>query len=499
MIDIIKKYVDLFNEKDEELYINQIDNSKVYEWLCDEIPVFECPDKEIEETYYFRWWTYRKHIKKTEKGYIITEFLPKVPWSGKYNEINAAVGHHIYEGRWLKNQKKYLKDYINFFLDNADRGHQYSAWLIYSIHQMCMVTGSWDFGNDFLEKTCRYYDEWEKTHLLPNGMFWSYDDRDAMEYTISGTTEDLRCLKGIRPTLNSYMCADAWAISDFARRLGNSDIENKYLYKHKNLKKAINENLWKNGFYRAFHFEDNEEAKSCGEIINGWIKKSPRELIGYIPWLFNIPEKGREKAFEHLMDRSCFYTDYGITTAEINNKRFLYEVDHECLWNGYIWPFATSQTLTALRNVIMNYGCEQKYKNYFYELVKQYAKNHRRITEKGEIIPWIDEVRHPKKDEWSSREILKNLGWKKEMGGYERGKDYNHSTFCDIIISGIVGVKYESDKFEASPVIPEDWEYFKLENIYFRGNVYSVIYDKTGNKYNKGKGLQIICNSNNKL
>ena len=32
------------------------------------IPLFECPDKTIERTYYFRWWTYRKHLRKTPSG-----------------------------------------------------------------------------------------------------------------------------------------------------------------------------------------------------------------------------------------------------------------------------------------------------------------------------------------------------------------------------------------------------------------------------------------------
>ncbi len=488
-MDIIKKYVELFNENDEEMYINMIDNAHVYEWMRKEIPVFECPDKAIEETYYFRWWTYRKHLKKTEDGYMVTEFLPKVLWSGKHNEINAAVGHHLYEGRWLKNSSEYLKDYINFFLDNPDRGHKYSAWLIYAVHQMCQVNGDWDMGDDFLEKACRYYEEWENTHLLSNNMFWSYDNYDAMEYTISGTTEDLRCIKGIRPTLNSYMCADAWAISDFAKRMGNEELAQKYMNKYEILKKAINENLWQNDFYRAFHFEDGEEGFSCGKIIENWIDKSPKELIGYIPWMFNIPEKNKENVFDYLTDESCFYTDFGLATVEKTDKRFLYEVDHECLWNGYVWPFATSQTLTAMRNMIMNYN--EKYKNSFFKLVKQYAESHKRLTESGKTVNWIDEVRHPLKDEWSSREILKNFGWKPGLGGYERGKDYNHSTFCDIVISGIVGVKYENDMLEVSPSIPDDWDYFKLENLNFRGNTYSIIYDKTGEKYNQGKGISI--------
>ncbi len=490
-MDIIKKYVEIFNKDDEEMYINIIDNEHAYEWMCEEVPVFECPDKQIEEAYYFRWWTYRKHIKYTEDGYILSEFLPKVSWSGKHNEINAAVGHHLYEGRWLKNSSRYLKDYINFLLDNKERGHQYSAWLIYAVHQMCMVNGDWDMGEEFLKKACSYYEEWENTHLLADGMFWSYDNYDAMEYSISGTTEDLRSLKGIRPTLNSYMCADAWAIADFAKRMRKEDIAKKYTKKHEALKKMINENLWQNGFYRAFHFEDGEENRAFGEIIENWVEKSPKELIGYIPWMFNIPPKGKEEVFRYLTDENCFYTDYGIATVEKTDKRFLYEVGHECLWNGYVWPFATSQTLTAMRNVIMNYDDNKSCRDSFFRLTKEYAKSHKRIREDGKKVNWIDEVRHPMRDEWSSREVLKNWNWKHELGGYERGKDYNHSTFCDIIISGIVGVKCENDKIEVSPIIPEDWNYFRLDNLHYRGNRYSIIYDKTGQKYNMGKGVNI--------
>ena len=50
--------------------------------------------------------------------------------------------------------------------------------------------------------------------------------------------------------------------------------------------------------------------------------------------------------------------------------------------------------------------------------------------------------------DWISRTILKR--WQKEKndqgeewpinkGGKERGKDYNHSTFCDLIINGLIG------------------------------------------------------------
>ena len=61
-------------------------------FLSTNIPLFECPDKDFEQIYYFRWWTYRKHIKQTPDGFVITEFLPHVGWAGKHNTINCAAG-----------------------------------------------------------------------------------------------------------------------------------------------------------------------------------------------------------------------------------------------------------------------------------------------------------------------------------------------------------------------------------------------------------------------
>ena len=61
--------------------------------------------------YYYRWWTLRKHIKETPVGYGMTEFLVNGSYADKYNLIACAIGHHIYESRWLRNPE-YLNQII---------------------------------------------------------------------------------------------------------------------------------------------------------------------------------------------------------------------------------------------------------------------------------------------------------------------------------------------------------------------------------------------------
>ena len=122
-----KNHIDTFNQNDRELYVQHVPNAAAWEFLKDNVPLLECPDKELQEIYYFRWWTYRKHIKQTPDGFIITEFLPKVGWSGKHNSINCAAGHHLYEGRWLRDPK-YLDDYAVFWFRKGGDPRRYSFW-----------------------------------------------------------------------------------------------------------------------------------------------------------------------------------------------------------------------------------------------------------------------------------------------------------------------------------------------------------------------------------
>ena len=112
--DSLQKYVEQFNAADTEEGLNAIHNPEAFAFLVKNIPLLECPDPEIERTYYYRWWTYRMHIRKTEDGHVVTEFYPNVSWAKKHNTINCPVGHQIYEGRWL-HDPVYINEYIQFY------------------------------------------------------------------------------------------------------------------------------------------------------------------------------------------------------------------------------------------------------------------------------------------------------------------------------------------------------------------------------------------------
>ena len=78
-----------------------------------------------------------------------------------------------------------------------------------------------------------------------------------------------------------------------------------------------------------------------------------RELHGYTPWYFNLPDADKTDAWKQLMDPKGFYAPFGPTTAEQRHPKFAVSYSgHECQWNGPSWPYATAVTLTAMANLL---------------------------------------------------------------------------------------------------------------------------------------------------
>ena len=499
--DKLKNYIDRFNKNDDEIYKQFIPNDEALLFLSKNIPIIDLPDKEIEETYYFRWWTYRKHIKNTADGFVITEFLPDVNWSKKHNTINCPAAHHIYEGRWLRNPK-YVSEYINFWLYRSGDGiRQYSFWIADAILAFNEIHRNDSILSNQLGPLIKNYNEWIKIRKENDkALFWQWDVSDGMELTVSGRILNQGIEKfgveATRPTINSYMYGDAKAISKISYL--NNDIKKAEEFENKanEIKEELQRRLWNKdlNFFTVLpkNYEKNTKPLNV------------RELIGYVPWYFNLPDDKQEYslAWKKVKDSTGFAAPLGLTVTEQSQPFFKISYEgHECQWNGPSWPFATTQTLKAMANFLNNYTNNKTIsKQDYYNLLLQYAKQHKLENDKDEIVNWIDENLNPYTGDWISRTRLKNWdgkGWSEDKGGIERGKDYNHSGFCDLVLSDLLGIKPNiNNSIEINPLIPDDWEWFAVKNIHFQGKEIDLIWDRTGDKYHIGKGLMLFVDQN---
>ncbi|WP_196939490.1 MGH1-like glycoside hydrolase domain-containing protein [Sphingobacterium pedocola] len=466
----LDKYVTKFNSQDNEAVVNLIDNESSSEWLKANIPLFECPDTDIEEIYYFRWWSYRKHIKVTPEGTIVTEFIEPVKHAGKFNSISCALGHHIYEARWLRDNE-FLKEYIDFWLYKADEGqtkprfHQFSSWLPDALLAYHKVSNNTSYLSSRIKDLDLDYEKWEQERQLPNGLFWQHDVKDGMEESVSGSRRD----ENMRPTINSYMYANAVALAEIADIVGHADLKAKYQKKASELKPKLIDSLW-----------DKEEKFFKTKLPDGRLHNA-REAIGFIPWYFHIPADNKEyaQAWDQVLDTAGFNAPWGLTTAERREPTFRTRGSgHGCEWDGALWPFATSQTLRGMANLLADYKHTGKIsKADFYREVQKYAKSH---VMDGK--PYIGEYQDEVNGEW-----LK--------GDHPRSKFYNHSTYMDVIIQDLIGVKPQvGNVLEIKPLIPAGkWKYFALTNVRYHGKDISIYWDEDGKKYNQGKGLTVYA------
>jgi hypothetical protein len=481
----LRHYVEQFNQHDRETVTNQIPNAAASDWMARNVPLLECPDKDLEEIYYFRWWTYRKHIEQTPDGFIITEFLPKVPWSGKYNSINCPAGQHFYEGRWL-HDPQYLDDYARFWFRKGGEPRKYSFWAADSLYSRSLVTGDFSLPKELLPDLIANYRAWEKDHLDATGLFWQEDGNDGMEVSIGGS--------GCRATINSYQYGDALAISRIAELDGQPEVARSWAEKAASLKSLVEQKLWDP---HAQFFKVLPRGKSSLVDV--------RELHGFTPWYFNLPGIEKSVAWKQLMDPKGFYAQFGPTTAEQRCPEFAVAyVGHECQWNGPSWPFATAVTLTAFANLLNNYSQEVVTRADYWNIFQCYVRSHRfrQIPPEPQPAgayhfyrvetsqPWIDENLNPYDGDWIARTLLKE---RRQLPD-ERGKDYNHSTFCDLVITGLVGLRPRPDEtLEVNPLIPQGtWDYFCLDRVSYHGRIITILYDRTGSRYGKGAGLIIL-------
>jgi hypothetical protein len=477
------------------------------QWFKENIPFLDCPDSTIQDVYYYRWSSYKRHVRYTVPGigYILTEFLANIDYAGLYSSINAAAAFHIYEGRWLHNQR-YLNDYQNFWLSGKDdriQPRQYSFWIADAYYARYLVNADQNFLTGFLDRLDANYQAWATpSNYNPTtgrygtgydsgvGLYYQTPVWDAMEYSLSSyqdPKDPYHGGEGYRPTINAYMYGDALAIANIAAMVGRQDLVNAYHSRAAALKSTMQAKLWNSSlnFFVALFRSD--------QVFDGRGLFDGREEIGYVPWCFNMPDPQYLTAWQYLMDPNHFYSAYGPTTGDQSyvasitangfvpgQKLFMYQAGNCCRWDGPSWPYSTCQTLTALANVLNN----SEYKNPpvsasdYYTLLHDYA-----ATQYKDGYPYVAEAHDPSQNVWI-------------YDSPNHSENYNHSTYNDLVITGLIGIRPRPDDvFEVNPLVPTTgpnaWHYFCLEDVLYHGHLMTVLYDSDGSRYGRGSGFRI--------
>jgi hypothetical protein len=476
-------------------------------WFLRNIPFLEIDDPEIQQIYYYRWKLFRSHIREIgAQGTNVLEFLVDVPWAREpYTDLNDSASFHIMEGRWLRDPT-IIDSLIDHLYTGAANDRHFSESIAAATESRSRVTGDPGPGLRHLDTMQHIFNLWDDHFDRARNLYWIEPLLDATEYTISsidasgaGFTDKpstdpyhngFTGGEAFRPSINSYQYGNALAIARFARLAGKPEIAADYTRRAERIRSAVLAQLW-NPTLQQFtdRYQRSTRYVTEGEFIRG------RELVGYVPWFYELPPKGASAveysiAWRHLLSPAELAGPFGLRTVEPSYPRYLaqYRYDQptgnpECQWNGPSWPFQTSQALTALATLLDDYHQSFITAADYLSLLRQYTRQH--FVSAGH--PDIQEDYNPD----TGAHIV----------GLARSHHYNHSTYIDLILSGLIGVRPRSDEIlELDPLLPTEpaagerpIRYFALQKLAYHGHDISVVYDSDGSRYRIGRGLFVFA------
>lgn len=473
-------------------------------WFVHNIPFLEIDDPEIQQIYYYRWKLYRSHVRELgPEGTSVTEFLDNVPWARQPDsDLNDSSSFHLSEGRWLRNPA-----IVDSLIDHLYRGggndRHFSESIAAATLSTTLVTGDPAPAIRNLDAMQYIFNQWDDHFDRDRNLYWIDPIADATEYTIAsidasgaGFTEHASTdekengfTKGyaFRPTINSYQYANALAIAAIANMAGKPDTAMDYTERAEAIRSAVLTQLWNPEFE---HFTDRYQRSTryvkAGDFVRG------RELEGFVPWFYELPPKGASvnysAAWRHALSSTELGGAYGLRTVEPTYPRYLtqYRYDKftgrpECQWNGPSWPFQTSQILTGLANVLNDYTQSAITRADYLRLLRQYTHQHF-------IAPGHPDLQEDYNPDTGAAIV-----------GLARSHHYNHSTYIDLVLSGLIGVRPRADNvLEINPLLPAADQtdarvvrYFEVQDLLYHGHEVNVSYDLDGTRYHLGKGLSV--------
>lgn len=456
-------------------------------WYEGRIPFFESADPKLDAVYYYRWQIYRTHQRDLgAEGYITTEFLDDVSWQRHpYASLNDATGFHLAEGRWL-NDRRFADDYIRFMYGGGNDRH-FTDHMADSVWGRYLVDGDRDGVIRNLPVMNHIYRLWDEKFDFDKGLYFVEPLLDATEYTVSsldasGGKDGFRGGDAFRPSVNSYMFANARALSRMAEMAGDKALSADYAARAAAIQQRTLEALWSD---KLTHFIDRHQSKK-NDFVRYWEPIRNRELVGYLPWMFDlVPDDTRyAAAWSHLLDPASLAGRAGMRTVEANYEYYMRQYRYEgsqpeCQWNGPAWPYQTTQVLYGMANLLDHRQHRGPVtRSTYMRLLRQYAALHYQ----GDRLD-LEEDYHPE----TGKPIVR----------LARSHHYFHSGFNDLILTGLVGIRPSADDMlEVNPLLPEAGDpqalaWFRVQDVPYHGHRVAVTWDADGSHYRRGQGLVI--------
>jgi hypothetical protein len=476
-------------------------------WFDENLAYFDCSDESVRKMYYHRAYTLRKNMLDPRLGALKWPTQAEGRWRSTWypNVISYGAAHQVREARWLRDPR-YWRGHLQTWAENQKPDHvypshvkpegpqsgQYTDWITASAWDGHLVHPSKEFLAPLADKLADNVRGWQAAYdpdgdglLLVDSHWWT-----GMEYqpsffafsdykTAPDFLEPAEKVSLERVDLTAYNFGNAVAVAKIYRLLGQAEKAKEFDDLAAKIAKAVQEKMWKPAgkFFYSLRATDDAVA-------------DVKEVVGVYPFYFGLPPagKGFEAAWESILDREQFWSSWPVASVSKQCPAYSQtgwpQADGRsatCMWNGPTWPHANSIVLTAMARTIRSdreltgrarESASPLTTEKLWELFSSFTKAQYR----GQDLeyPWTGEYYNGDTAEWKTRE-----------------RDYNHSTWLDVLIPEIIGlVPREDDILEVDPLMPKGaLSHFLLDGQSYHGRDVTIAWDAPDedDKYDDGR------------
>lgn len=463
-------------------------HNQAYEVFFTKAPSFICSDKALETTWNYRNFLLKHNLATPDFGYLQGATMyegrghkaKKEPfcvagWEFS-KHINLSTPLHLLDFRW-HGDKHTGREIIMNMLNNTDENgifcsayvskqlHAYANFSCWAVYQFFLVDGYTEFVSKILDKLKQYVQNEAKTYSRNDHLqvevkhnrtgkeyqpgYWYFHNyppnpKDMTTYTP---------LKRVDRSVYHYL--NVLGVAQLCHAINDPDAS-AYEAKAKAIKQDILDKMWDKdtAFFYDLHHETDQPA-----LV--------KHVVAAYPFWAGITDQTHLPGLEAFFDPRYFDTGCPFPSVARDCEAYrpaggwmdtFIKGRNGCVWCGPSWPYTTGVAIDAIGVASKANG--HRYSKAFGQYLRKYALQHFRDNDLTR--PYLVEHYDAETGEPLSDEV-----------------DYNHSYFMDLIVSHVCGVGITNGGVSFDP-IDIGLDYFKLDNLNIRGDVYTITYKHPG-------------------
>jgi hypothetical protein len=459
--------------------------SEYNRWFAENVPYFDCSDPAFKKMWYYRWWIVRFHLVDLRDG--ATEDLRDFAfYEGKLgfdNPIVFAVPAQLKELAYLRDPAYALSQLANAYRNRAANGaivdppgspywgETYSHWTVQAAAELNRVQpiprrtlaellplmaadvrawmSAYDADGDALPE-----------RSLPRVTGYDLDILSWWFWAGTKLDQEARPPAMERVDFASFVYGNAAGLVELAAAAGDDALAAEFRDLAARIRGAALEQLW-----------DDETAFFYAQRASDGARAPLRELHGLFPFATGLaPDQATyRRALRYLVDPQEFWARFPpVITSQAHYRDWSWEMDG---LTRNIAPHPISMGGRTVLQAIRHYDQDVVTAGHLMELLRRYNDL---------VYPGV----HPNDPTWRPNAHEYYSQWE-PYAREPRPKPSDishdfHSMWLSLVIEGPVGLVPRADDVLEIDPLADDWAYFLVDGLRYRGRDVTVAWDRPG-------------------